>query len=327
MQIILDTYGLSLGVRNGCFYIVSGDEKRMVHPQRVSSILVTMPCRISTPAIILAAVREIPLTICSRTGKPEARLWSPRFLNLSTVRRKQYSFSKSLAGINWAKEIISLKVDYQKKNLLFIADCKQESADSIADAIDHLDKSSEEIKGIDNKADDILKTIRFWEAYAARNYWPFIGQKLPEPFCFSLRIKKNPADAFNPCINYLYGMLRNQVETAILSLGLDPALGIIHRDGYKLPSLVFDMMEPFRPLTDRILLEAIFSGKLSNCIESDKELKVTRVSKPGRKKLIELFNKKCDTNSMYRGSSRTLHDHVLAESKYLLDKVKQHENT
>ena len=139
---------------------------------------------------------------------------------------------------------------------------------------------------------------------------------------FENRIKREPTDAFNACINYLYGMLRNQVETAILSIGLDPALGVMHRDGYCLPSLVFDIMEPFRPIVDRILLTAALQNQIKEDIMTIIEDK-HRISKPGRKQLIELFINKLHSRLLYRGVTTSMQNHILTEVKLLADKIKQ----
>jgi len=325
MQIVLDTYGINMSVRNGCFLIVAGKEKRMVHPDRVNSILVTMPCRISSPAILLAATNEISLVICTRTGKPEARLWSPRFMNISTLRRKQYGFTRSDRGYQWMKDIIVSKLEIQQANIRFLADRKQGMAVESKGVLCEMDHLTTSLISVEANDIDCLKRIRFFEAATAKQYWQTVGKMMPVPFGFAQRIKQNPLDSFNPLLNYLYGMLRNQVETAILSFGLDPALGCMHRDGYKLPSLVFDLMEPFRPVTDRLLIEAVLAGKLNNTTEKD-ELGLSRITREGRKKVIGLFNEKLQKICLYKKSKTTLLNHILLETKQLTDKIKQYED-
>jgi CRISPR-associated protein Cas1 len=325
MQIVLDTYGLSLSVRNGCFMVASGKEKRMVHPDRITSILVTMPCRISSPAILLAATSEIALVICTRAGKPEARLWSPRFLNTSALRRNQYGFTRSSQGNRWMKETIGLKLENQLANIRFLADRKQSSAPETELAIGEIERAIASLNSVDPSDADCIKKIRYYEASAAKQYWQVVGAKLPDPFNFALRAKRNPTDVFNSYINYLYGMLRNQVETSILSLGLDPALGCMHRDGYKLPSLVFDLMEPFRPMTDRLLIEAVLAAQLTSLMETD-EMGNYRIARQGRKKLIELFNEKLQKTCLYKKTKTSLLNHILLETRQLADLMKQYEN-
>lgn len=324
MQIVLDTYGINLSVRNGCFLIASEKEKRMVHPDRITSILVTMACRISTPAILLAAMNEIALVICSRTGKPEARLWSPRFLNTSMLRRKQYGFTRCNLGYQWMKTTITRKLVNQLSNICFLADRKQRLSQESEDVVREIEHSINCLTALKTDDIDCIKKIRYLEASVAKQYWQLVGKKLPAPFCFLLRTKLNPTDVFNPYINYLYGVLRNQVETAILSFGLDPALGCMHRDGYKLPSLVFDLMEPYRPIIDRLLIEAVLGGKLTDTIETD-EMGNRRISRPGRIKLINLFNEKLHKMGVYDKTKTSLLNLIMLDTKLLVDQIKRYE--
>lgn len=324
MQIVLDSYGLNLSVRNGCFLISSGKEKRMVHPERITSILVTTACRISTPSILLAANNEIAIVICSRTGKPEARLWSPRFLNTSMLRRSQYGFTRSNSGYDWMKEIIGLKLDIQLANILYLTDRKESLPHETEAVVTEISRSISSLLSLEIVDIETLIKIRYFEASAAKYYWQLIGKKLPEPFSFAARTKQNPTDVFNPYINYLYGMLRNKVETSILSFGLDPALGCMHRDGYKLPSLVFDLMEPFRPIIDRHLIEAVLDGRLTDTMETD-EWGQRRISRPGRRKLIDLFNEKLSRTCLYKKTKTSLLNHIMTETKQLVDKIRVYE--
>jgi len=117
MQIVLDTRGLQMSVRNACFLIAGENHSGLIHPSRISSILVTAPCRISSPALLLAAENQIPVVICNNAGNPLARLWSSRFLNTSGLRRRQYSFTSQPQGLIWAEEILSMKINAQINNL------------------------------------------------------------------------------------------------------------------------------------------------------------------------------------------------------------------
>jgi CRISPR-associated protein Cas1 len=316
MQIVLDTYGLSVGVRNGCFRFTSKVTNKLIHPSRISDILVTKPCKISSPAILLAAMNEIMITFCSSSGKPEARLWSPRFLNISTLRRNQYSFTSGEKGFHWCREIIALKTELQAANLKSIGNRKTGLKKEAEAAVREIMAITEQIRESADFIPDGYQKIRYLEAQAAIKYWPVVGKSLPSPFDFSHRVKAGATDGFNPCVNYLYGMLRNQVETAVLSVGLDPALGCMHRDGYCMPSLVFDLMEPFRPLVDRILTEAIRSEKLEGTTAAGED-GATHITGTGKKKLIELFNENLNKVFVLNKVKATLKNHFLLETRRL----------
>ncbi|MCK9618749.1 MAG: CRISPR-associated endonuclease Cas1 [Lentimicrobiaceae bacterium] len=323
MQIVLDSRGLQLSVRNKCFLIEAEKESRIIHPQRISSILITAPCRMSSPAIILAAESQIPVVICNTSGKPQARLWSPMFLNTSSLRRKQYLFTTHERSLVWAEEIIKQKIQGQTDNLVFVAGRKSSLNPEVEKAVDNIHIQLAKLHtavATDNSVHK--KQILFCEAYAAACYWQLVGTKLPLPFTFTNRVKREPADAFNACINYLYGMLRNQAETAVLSMGLDPALGVMHRDGYHMPSLVFDLMEPFRPVMDRILINAILQNQMPDDIIEVHDEKY-RISKAGRKQLIGLFYEKLHSRMLYKGISTSLQNHLLTEVKLLTEIIKK----
>lgn len=323
MQIVLDTRGLQMSVRNGCFIFETEADSRIIHPGRVSSILIVSACRISSPALILAATSQIPVIFCDPCGRPMARIWSPMFKNTSGLRRGQHRFAASERAMIWATEIIRLKIKGQTDNLRFIANRKpslvnevNKSHLAIGQVVEHF---LQKRKG-DNASDK--KQLLFMEAFAASQYWQILGKAIPEPYRFTNRVKRFPNDGFNASINYLYGMLRNQVETSVLSIGLDPALGIMHRDGFKMPSLVFDLMEPFRPIMDRILLMAIIQGTMVKDALEQKDDKLL-ITKTGRKQLIEMFTKKLHSRMLYREASTTLVNHILTEARQLANTIKK----
>ncbi|MCL3780864.1 CRISPR-associated endonuclease Cas1 [Prolixibacteraceae bacterium JC049] len=325
MQIVLDTYGINLSVRNKCFLLKKGRIKRMIHPSRVSSFLVTMPCNITSPAIILAASNEIAITVCSNTGSPDAKLWSSHFINTPALRRKQYLFNDCSAACEWSKKMIRLKLKGQSANLALIANRKEAIKERSLEAISLIEQQIRNTEKVSSSTTNWTKTLRYLEASSANQYWQTIGIKLPAPYYFEHRIKQKPPDAFNSSVNYLYGILRNHIETAILSLGLDPALGVMHVDGYNRPSLVFDLMEPFRPIMDKLLLENILAGKLANSSVVDSD-GVCWLNRKGRKKLIDLFNKKLHQPMVYNKQKTNLNNHVLTETKLLTHAIKRNGN-
>ena len=208
-------------------------------------------------------------------------------------------------------------------NLKYLADRKPAIKTETDHAIGEISAFVRNIEMLDSAAADCVTKVRYYEAMAARNYWQTAGTKLSAPFYFTCRQKKGATDAFNTSINYLYAMLRNHVETGILSFGLDPALACMHRDGYNLPSLVFDLMEPFRPIVDRLLIEQILQGKLKDLTtEENGECRLTR---EGRLKLITLFNEKLGKTMVYKKAKTNLTNHILLEIKLLANEIRNYE--
>lgn len=68
----------------------------------------------------------------------------------------------------------------------------------------------------------------------------------------------------NAMLNYGYAVLRACVARAIVGAGLHPALGVHHRHRNNAFSLADDLMEPLRPLVDRLVFDRIQAGDLPN---------------------------------------------------------------
>lgn len=322
MQIVLDTRGVQLSVRNFCFHIYDKTSSRIVHPQRVSSFLVAAPSRISSPAMLLAAENQIPIVICTAYGRPEVRMWSSRFMNTSALRRRQYEYTSANEALNWTKSILIKKIKGQADNLRLLAKEYPQFKVPLNEASAKIDQKMNEMDLI---AESTKKQLLYFEAYCASVYWQSAGSYLPEQYKFSNRFKKHPSDTFNICINYLYGMLRNTTETTILAVGLDPALGILHRDGYKMPSLVFDFMEPFRPVMDRLLLREIVMCTLPTDITENTE-QGRRLTKNGRRYLIGLYTKKLESLTYIENLRTSLKNHIYMHIDMLVKEIKNHKN-
>ncbi len=321
MQIVLDTRGLNLSVKNRCFFIEAENESRMIHPDKITSILVTAPCRISSPSLELATLHQIPFIICDRCGLPVVRTYAAQFINITTLRRKHYKFTSAPEAASWAMEMIVKKIEGQLATMAWLTDRKPSLQGIFDKARQEISLQIKKINQAFSQTNpDWKKQVMFLESYAASRYWQIIGIKLPAPFTFSHRVKFNPADLFNPSINYLYGMLRNQMDTVISSSGLDTGLGIVHCDQYKEPTLVFDLMEPFRPVIDKMLVTAILESRakvLSTGVREEGLL-----SKTQRKWLIEFFISGLDDRISYTGSVTTLKNHMFREVQQLAALIK-----
>lgn len=82
------------------------------------------------------------------------------------------------------------------------------------------------------------------EARYARFFWAkFFKAASGDLFAREKRKAQHP---LNVALNYGYGFLYHALEWQCLASGLDPGVGIIHRLRRSRPSLVCDLIEPFR---------------------------------------------------------------------------------
>ena len=82
----------------------------------------------------------------------------------------------------------------------------------------------------------------------------------------------------NNLLNYGYAILRAIVARALVSSGLLTTLGIHHRNKYNAYCLADDIMEPYRPYVDRLVMQLY--DKYPNCEELTKELKAELLQIP-----------------------------------------------
>lgn len=82
----------------------------------------------------------------------------------------------------------------------------------------------------------------------------------------------------NNLLNYGYAILRAIVARALVSSGLLTTLGIHHRNKYNAYCLADDIMEPYRPYVDRLVMQLY--DKYPDCKELTKELKAELLQIP-----------------------------------------------
>lgn len=101
------------------------------------------------------------------------------------------------------------------------------------------------------------------EGIAAQYYWKQL---------FDNFTRERDGDAPNNFLNFGYAILRSMVARALVSSGLNPTIGIFHRNKYNPYCLADDIMEPYRPYVDELVLE--WMNKPFRPTEMSKEAKV-----------------------------------------------------
>lgn len=85
------------------------------------------------------------------------------------------------------------------------------------------------------------------EGIAAQYYWKHL---IGEGF-----LRERFGDSPNQFLNFGYAVLRSMVARAIVETGLLPVLGIFHKNKYNPYCLADDIMEPYRPYIDKLVIE------------------------------------------------------------------------
>ncbi len=84
------------------------------------------------------------------------------------------------------------------------------------------------------------------EAQAARRYWPAL---------MGVDFRRDrDAEGINALLNYGYAVMRATVARAVIAAGLHPTIGIHHSNRGNAFALADDLVEPFRPLVDALVI-------------------------------------------------------------------------
>ena len=111
------------------------------------------------------------------------------------------------------------------------------------------------------------------EARAATYYWKNLFTDIPD------FVRDREGTFPNNLLNYGYAILRAVIARALVSTGLLPVLGIHHHNRYNAYCLADDIMEPYRPFVDDLVLDMMPHLK-DKPQELDRELKSKLLSIP-----------------------------------------------
>lgn len=97
------------------------------------------------------------------------------------------------------------------------------------------------------------------EGVAAKAYFDTFAILLSgSAFKWNGRHKRPATDPVNAMLSFGYSMLEKDVRRAIATAGLASSIGFLHELNYRKDSLVYDLMEIFRPtIIDKLVLRCI----------------------------------------------------------------------
>lgn len=120
-----------------------------------------------------------------------------------------------------------------------------------------------------------------YEGRAAAFYWKNLFDGLTEEAFVRGRYEEEP----NNLLNYGYAILRAVVARSLVASGLLPTLGIHHHNRYNAFCLADDIMEPYRPFVDKLVLEIVNDFK--DCSVLTKEIKARLLVLPAIDVMID----------------------------------------
>lgn len=212
------------------YLIIRNEDNNMMHLSEIGIIIVDSTLVSITSYLLVELVkRKIKVIFCDEARNPISEL-IPLYGSHNTSKRilKQTKWDQGTKALIWVK-IIKNKIKNQAR---------------ILDKHDR--KEANLLLSYANEVEYNDLTNR--EGHAAKVYFNSL---------FGKKFVRRSGDNTNIALDYGYAILVSTINKEIVSNGCMTQLGIKHRNEFNYFNLSYDLVEPFRPLVDNLVMENI----------------------------------------------------------------------
>jgi CRISPR-associated protein Cas1 len=326
MELILNTFGTSLSRDNEGFVITTKDGRQRIPTDGIKSIQISRGAQITSDAVMLAVEHEIEVMFMDKSGMPIGRIWSPKYGSISTIRKGQLNFTFTKDALTWIKEVIRQKIENQQALLLMMKTSGQQNETIRNKSISRLEDYRTKINSLEGEiVSDAASQLRGWEGLSSKIYFDTLNLFIPEEYRFKERTQHPAMDIVNALLNYGYGILYGRIEGALIKSGIDPYIGVLHRDDYNRPVLVYDVIELYRIWVDYVVYSLVAQKVINSDYYSVREDGSYWLEGLGRRILIQSLNDYFDEIIQVKGNSRSRLNQIQIYAQNLAQKFKQYE--
>lgn len=233
------------------YMVVRGEKTTKIHLNEIGMLIVESTAVSMTSYLLSELIKnKIKVVFCDEKRNPCSELVSYYGSHdTSSKIRKQVEWTKDDKDHIWT-EIVSEKI---KQQALMLQRYQKEEANMLFEYMEEV-----EFGDITNR-----------EGHAAKVYFnALFGKKFT-------RTDENP---INAALNYGYGIILSIFNREIVSSGYLTQIGLFHDNMFNQFNLSSDLMEPFRPLVDQLVVE----------------LKPEKFETEEKRKMLELLNKEVE---------------------------------
>lgn len=233
------------------YMVVRGEKTTKIHLNETGMLIVESTAVSMTSYLLSELMKnKIKVVFCDEKRNPCSELVSYYGSHdTSSKIRKQIEWTKDDKDHIWT-EIVSEKI---KQQALMLQRYQKEEANMLFEYMEEV-----EFGDITNR-----------EGHAAKVYFnTLFGKKFT-------RTDENP---INAALNYGYGIILSIFNREIVSSGYLTQIGLFHDNMFNQFNLSSDLMEPFRPLVDQLVVE----------------LKPEKFETEEKRKMLELLNKEVE---------------------------------
>lgn len=210
------------------YLVIRGDTIKRVHLDEISVLIIeNTGCAVTVSLLATLWEKKVAVLFCDSKRNPGAQLL-PFYNSFDCSARisSQINWDHDFVEIVWAA-IIKEKI---RNQALVLKSRKEDKASSL----------------LTEYMNDILSgDVTNREGHAAKVYFNAL---------FGSQFSRSDECYTNYALNYGYGIILSAVNREIVANGYLTQLGIFHRNVFNQFNLGSDLMEPFRPLIDNIVL-------------------------------------------------------------------------
>ena len=304
-SIHVEGYGYRLGCE-GDRFVVRRDraEVARVPAQWIDEIVISGSASLTPAMVRFSLQHSIPVWFVNRSGRLLGKLCGVESDPSELWLRQQALFQEADICRSASCTLIWAKIANQAAVLR-----RHVSTPAIRDAVEHLRDLSRDAQVAVSRS-----SLVGIEGRAAAIYFGEWPELLPEEMHFMGRRRRPPTDPVNVLLSIGYTRLRTQLRGLVERHGLSPFFGVLHESrlqelGEKRHDvLVSDLMEPFRPQVDRLVIAMLRRSeiKTDDFAYNEKDTYRFRLSSEARGKFFDAWEHACRSPVIYQGKSVTL---------------------
>ena len=208
------------------FLVVRKEDVVKIHISEISTLLIETTSVSLTVALLSELTKKkVKVIFCDEKRNPSSELIPYYGCHDTSVKvRKQMEWSSDVKAAVWT-EIVSEKIRKQAEHL---EECKLTEAKMLYGYLNEMQFGDESNR----------------EGHAAKVYFNAL---------FGMDFTRTAESSINAALNYGYGIILSACNREIVANGYITQIGLFHDNMFNQFNLGSDIMEPFRPLVDRVV--------------------------------------------------------------------------
>jgi len=274
-EIILNAYGLYVSVNRGKIVVKEYGKVVQKSPINWISRIIVMSKGVSFSSNLIwqCSKRKIDIDFINQSI-PYAQITYHNTIS-NELHLKQLDIKNSSKGLEIAKAIIKAKMRNQINLVKYYARYREkENPKEYQELQKNIDKMEAIFKNL--KKAQKQSTLMGLEGSLSNIYWQCFGILIDKPNF--KRVTLDAPDTINQALNYGYAFIYHRVQSALLKTGINIYQSFLHSEQPNKPTLVYDLVEPFRQLiVDREIISILNRGTKLNSSKGKLDKKSVKV--------------------------------------------------